>query len=143
MFRALWFLSVLVVLANLLYVYAGLPESVVIQEESTGQTHASKELLFYIAMGVLLFVNVLVYATGKLFARDEDFRSWFHGLIVTINIFFVFAMSFVQLYNSAERFDYSRIEFIIYGSITLVVLWAISWPLYSVYKKIFPKHAVS
>jgi len=143
MFKAVWFLSVLVVLVNLLYVYAALPPEVVIQEEVAGQTHASKELLFYLVTAALVVINVLVYFTRNLFERNEDFRAWFHGLIITINIFFVFAMSFVQLYNSAERYDYSRLQAIIYGSVGLMVLWAVSWPLYSIFRKIFPKHAVS
>src|SRR4051812_2903329 len=42
-FKAVWFLSVLAVLANLLYVYAGLPEQVLIQDESTGRLLVNRE----------------------------------------------------------------------------------------------------
>jgi hypothetical protein len=142
MFKAFWFLSVLIVLANLLYVYAALPENVVIQEESAGRVVAGREFLFYVITAVLVLVNVMVYIFSKVFSREENFRAWFHGLIITINIFFVLAMNFVQVYNSSENFDYSRIDFIIYGSVALVVLWAVSWPVYSLFRKIFPKHAV-
>jgi hypothetical protein len=142
-FKALWFLSVLVVLANLLYVYASLPESVVIQEESTGAIIANREFLFYVLTALLLVVNVMVYIIGKMFESNEDFRSWFYGLIITMNIFFVFAMNLIQVYNSSENFDYSRIGFIIYGSVGLVVLWAVSWPVYVIYRKLFVKHEVS
>jgi hypothetical protein len=142
-FKGIWFLSVLVVLANLLYVYASLPESVVIQEESNGAILANREFLFYVLTLLLMIVNVMVYIIAKMFPENEDFRSWFHGLIITMNIFFVFAMNLVQVYNSSENFDYSRIGFIIYGSVILVVLWAVSWPLYAIYRKIFAKQAVS
>jgi hypothetical protein len=142
-FKGIWFLSVLVVLANLLYVYASLPESVVIQEESNGAILANREFLFYVLTLLLMIVNVMVYIIAKMFPENEDFRSWFHGLIITMNIFFVFAMNLVQVYNSSENFDYSRIGFIIYGSVILVVLWAVSWPLYVIYRKIFAKQAVS
>lgn len=142
-FKALWFLSVLVVLANLLYVYASLPEVVVVQEESTGKVLASREFLFYATTIILVIINVLVYILGQLFIREEDFRSWFYGLIITINIFFVFAMKLVQVYNGNENFDFSRIGFLIYGSVGLVVLWAVSWPLYSIFRKISSKQTVA
>ena len=58
MFRAGWFLSVLVALANLLYVYASLPESVVIQENE--KVALSREWLFYILMIAIVLINLLV-----------------------------------------------------------------------------------
>ncbi len=142
MSRALWFLSMVIVLANLLYVYASLPESVVIQEESTGATLANKEFLFYVIIVILMIVNVMVFIVGKVFQRDEDFRIWFNGLIITMNIFFVFAMNLIQVYNSSEKFDFSSIGFIIYGSVGLMVLWAASWPVYVILRKFFPKQAI-
>jgi hypothetical protein len=141
-FKAFWFLSVLVVLGNLLFVYASLPEQVVVQEEATGATLANREFLFYVMTGFLVFVNVLVYIIGILHKQDEDFRSWFHGLVITFNIFFVFAMSLIHTYNSGEVFDFQSIGFLIYGSIGLVVIWAVSWPLYRIFKKLFPKQAI-
>ena len=142
LFRGMWFLSVLAVFANLMYIYAGLPEEVVIQQEESGNISMNKEVLFYAFLATIVLVNVLVYLIGKVFQRDEDFRAWFHGLIITINIFFIISFSHLGLSNSAERFDYSRIGFIIYGSVGLIVLWAISWPLYLLYQKIFIKHTV-
>jgi hypothetical protein len=141
-FKAVWFLSVLVVLTNLLFVYASLPEQVVIQEETGGATLASKEFLFYVMTGVLVIVNVLVYIIGILHRSDENFRAWFHGLVITCNIFFVFSMSLISTYNSGENFNFSKISFLIYGSVSLVVIWASSWPLYSIFRKMFPKQAV-
>jgi hypothetical protein len=143
LFRGVWFLSVLAVLSNLLYVYASLPEQVVIQEEETGQTLVARESFFYIMTGILVLINVTVYSIGKIYARQQDFRAWFHGLIVTINMFFIIAMSIILTYNSAERFDFSRILFIVYGSIGLVIVWAISWPVYVIIRKIIAKPIVS
>jgi hypothetical protein len=143
LFRGVWFLSVLAVLSNLLYVYASLPEQVVIREEEIGQTLVARESFFYIMTGILVLVNVSVYSIGRIYARKEDFRAWFHGLIVTINIFFIIAMSIILTYNSAERFDFSRILFIVYGSIGLVIVWAISWPVYVIIRKIIAKPIVS
>jgi hypothetical protein len=141
-FKAFWFLSVLVVLMNLLYVYASLPEQVVVQEEATGAILANREFLFYVMTAFLVFVNVLVYIISLLHRPDENFRSWFHGLVITFNIFFVFAMSLIQTYNSGEVFDFESIGFLIYGSVGLVVMWAVSWPLYAIFRKLFPKQAI-
>src|SRR5688572_24317110 len=82
-FNAFWFLSVIAVFMNLLYVYAGLPQDVILQDEGDGPILANKELLFYLLTGMLILVNVLVYIIGKLFSEDLDFRAWFHGLIIT------------------------------------------------------------
>jgi hypothetical protein len=142
LFRAAWFLSVLIVFASLMYVYASLPELVIIQEESDGQVTMGRDNLFYLLMGSIVLVNVMVYLISKVFEKDLSFRAWFHGLIITVNIFFVITMSHLGVYNSAEKFDYSRIGFIIYGSVGLIILWAVSWPVYQLYQKIFVKHTV-
>ena len=141
-FKAVWFLSVLAVLGNLLFIYASLPEDVVVQNTEAGTVSLNREVFFYIALAVLALVNVLVYAVAKVFARDEDFRAWFHGLEITLNIFFIVAFSLTGLYNSSENFDYSNIGFVIYGSVGLIVCWAISWPVYKIFNKTGTKQAV-
>lgn len=141
-FKAVWFLSVMVVLANLLYVYAGLPEQVSLIEEEAETLSVGKEQLFYSAMAVIALANVIVYLFSKRLAPNEDFRIWLHGQVITLNIFFIIGMSFIGLYNSTERFDFSRIGFIIYSSIGLVALWALSWPIYQISKKFIAKQAV-
>jgi len=55
--------------------------------------------------------------------------------MVVLNVFFVMSLSFISLYNSNEKFDYSRIDFAIYGSVILIVVWALAWPVYSLYRK--------
>jgi len=142
LFRAAWFLSVLIVFACLMYVYASLPEPVIVEDGIEGQITMSKDSLFYLMVAGITLVNVMVYLISKMFQAVFNFRAWFHGLIITINIFFVVALSHLALYNSAEKFDYSRIGFIIYGSVALIILWAISWPTYQLYQKIFVKHTV-
>jgi uncharacterized membrane protein len=141
-FRAAWFLSVMVLFATLLYGYAGWQENMIIQDDATDQIAVNREVLFYSLVAVFALVNVLVYVIARLYTREEDFRTWFHGLIITINIFFIIALSLIGVYNSSESFDYNRIGFIIYGSIGLVILWAMTWPLYIIYRKIFVKQAV-
>lgn len=142
LFKAAWFLSMIIVLANLLYVYAGLPEQVSLVEEGTETYSIGRDKLFYSAMVVIALVNVMVYLFSKKVAPNEHFRTWLHGQVVIINIFFIIGMSFIGLYNSAERFDFSRIGFIIYSSVGLVVVWAVSWPVYAFVKKFSTKQTV-
>lgn len=140
LFRAMWFLSVLVVLANLLYVYASLPEMVTVQENET--IEISREWLFYVLMFSIVLINVLVYLL-KMMAQDaEDLRSWFHGLIITINIFLIISMQALNVYNSAEVFDHSRVSVLLTGSLALILIWAAIWPLYLIVQKFFIKQAV-
>lgn len=141
-FRAVWFLSVLALFANLLYGYAGWPEELLIQDDSTAQVTIGKEVFFYILVIAIAVVNVMVYVIGKVYASNFDLRAWSHGLVITINIFFIIAISMVGLYNSFEKFDYQRIEFIIYGSVVLIILWSLAWPFYILFRKFFLKQAV-
>jgi hypothetical protein len=142
-FRAVWFLSLLAVLANLMYVYAGLPEQVTIAEEGGATSHIiEKETLFYASLASVGIINLLVFLFSKSLTPKEDFRTWIHGLVITLNYFFIVGFSFLGLYNSAERFDYSRIGFIIYSSVILIVLCVLAWPVYLIGKKIFSKQAV-
>jgi hypothetical protein len=135
---------VMAVLVNLLYVYASLPEDVVVQDDLSGRVVANREFLFYTTTLVLTIINVMVYLVGKLYPKQQydNFRAWFHGLIITMNGFFIVAMNLVQVYNGLDKYDYSHIGFIIYGSVLMVVVWAVSWPLYSLFRKFFTKEIV-
>lgn len=134
-FKSLWFLSLLALLAALLYVYASLPESVVVQEDGPAIVTLSRDTFFYIVLAFITLINVLVYAVKRFFQRDESLRAWFHGLIITINIFFIIGLFLISSYNSGERFRFERIGFVIYGSVALVMVWAAAWPLYQVFKR--------
>ena len=140
LFRALWFLSVLIVLANLLYIYASLPEVVTIQENE--QITISREWLFYVLMLAIVIINALVYLMKMMIPDGENLRSWFHGLLVTINLFMIVAMQALNIYNSAENYDHSRVGVFLSGSLVLILLWAALWPLYLVVQKFFLKQAV-
>lgn len=142
-FRAVWFLSLLAVLANLMYVYAGLPEQVTVAEKGGATSYImDKEPLFYSALACIGIINLLVFLFSKSITPREDFRTWLNGFVITLNFFFIVGFSFIGLYNSAEHFDFSRIGFIIYASVILIALWAISWPVYLIGKRIFSKQVV-
>ena len=141
-FKAVWFLSMLGVLVILLYTYAGLPIDVVVNENGGTFISVGKDNFFYLAAGFIAIINTLVFLVNKFYSKDLDFRTWFYGLVICLNFFFVVALNFISLYNSGDDFDYSRIEYLILGSTGLFVVWAIGWPVYSLYKKIYIKESV-
>lgn len=137
LFKAVWFLSLLAVLTVFMFVYASLQETVSVQEGVV----LSREAFFYLVLFLLAIINVSVFIFMKLYKKEteQDFLSWILGLIIAINIFFVVALNFINLYNSNEKFEYSRLGFIIYGSIFLIMIWAIGWPLYTLGRKFLAK----
>lgn len=134
-FRGVWFLSLMAAMANLMYVYAGLPEQVVVQEEGINTTAISKETVFYVWLAVLGIVNVLVYVFGKKLVPSEALRTWFTGLIICLNLFFIIAFSFIGLYNSSESFDFSRAGIVLYISLGLVGAWIVGGAIYGLVKR--------
>lgn len=141
-FKAIWFLSLIIFLCVFLYDYASLPETVTIVESEQSAVSLSRDGIFYGILIIAALLNVFVFIINNLFASNRDFRGWFYGLITVLNIFLIIGINFVSLYNSAEKFDFEAIGSIIYGSIVLVMIWLIGWPIYLLSKKIFSKQAV-
>ena len=140
-FKAVWFLSLMAWLALFLYVYASLPEEVLIRE-AENKVFLSREAVFYLFLAAIVLVNGLVFIVSRLFTDRENFLSWFCGLIICFNFFFVIVLNFINLVNSGEKFDYDRIGYVIYGSVGLFVFWAVGWPVYSFFRKFLSKEAV-
>lgn len=114
-------------------------EEVVVQETVEGSFRISRETFFYMVLALLTIINVLVFIIARIMVRSEDFKSWFYGLVITFNIFFMVGIGFVALYNSGEAYDYSRLQPVMYGSIGLLLLWSFAWPLYVSYKRLAGK----
>lgn len=133
--KAIWFLSMLATLGALLFVYASLPQEVLVQDDTEVRVAISNELFFYLAMLLIAISNALVFVIAKVFKTNEELRAWFFGLIISLNIFFIIGMNFISLYNSEEKYDYDRIAVIIYGSLALIILWAVAWPVYVIFKR--------
>jgi len=140
-FKAVWFLSLMAWLALFLYVYASLPAEVLIREAES-KVFLSREAVFYLFLAAIVLVNGLVFIVSRLFTDRENFLSWFCGLIICFNFFFVIVLNFINLVNSGEKFNYDRIGYVIYGSVGLFVLWAVGWPVYSFFRKFLSKEAV-
>ena len=141
-FKAVWFLSLLACMAVFFYIYASLPETVLVGEWQPA-LYASRDTVFYATLALIALINTLVFAFMKAFGpNQEHFSTWFFGQIILLNFFFSIAIGFVNLLNSGEKFAYERLGVIIYGSVILIIIWALSWPIYSVSRKVLNKPAV-
>ena len=138
--KGVWFLSMIAALGVLLYVYASLPQRVVIQDEIDGTLSVSNETVFYMTMLLMAVTNVLVYVVSRLLSHDMPLRTWFYGLITTLNIFFIVGLNYVALFNTQLRSEgLDNIAVVIYASIALMLLWALAWPVYLVVRRLSPK----
>jgi hypothetical protein len=139
LFKAGWFVSLLAVLTVFMLVYASLQETLIVRGGEE-EVVISREVFFYAVLVILALINVVVFIFMKLYKKGhEDFLSWLFGLILVMNIFFIIALNFIYLYNSNEKYEYSRLGLVIYGSVALILIWTISWPLYSVSRKFLTK----
>lgn len=134
-FKGVWFFSLLGLFVLFFYIYAGLPENVVFSE-SENSLSISRNGFFYSSIILFALINVLVFVVGKLLSNgDQGFSSWFYGLIITFNFFFITSLGFIHVFNGGDRYDYSQMGPAVYGSLILLCGWMISWPFYFIYKK--------
>lgn len=133
--KGVWFVSVLGVLAALLYVYANLPEQVLVMQQGTDLFHLGREGFFYASLAAITLVNALVFVFSALFKKDSALRTWFNLLTVCLNVFFVISFFLVSAINSFEKFNFEKIGFMVYGSLMLIALCALGWPVYWLIRK--------
>lgn len=140
--KAVWFLSLMGLMAIFMYIYASLPQQVVIQEGAEMVT-LSRDAVFYLTLGVVSLINVLVFVFAKLYGNsNEPFSVWFFGQIILLNFFFCTVLGYFNVLNSGEDFAFENLGVVIYGSIVLIIIWAIGWPVYALSRKILTKQAV-
>jgi len=135
-FKGVWFFSLVVLVGLFFYIYAGLPEQVLFFEAENGYS-ISRDGFFYLTIFLFAIVNALVFAVSKLLNNSiNGFTSWFYGLVITFNFFFMASLGFLHVLNGGDRYDYSQMAPTIYGSLILIGVWILGWPLYLVFKKI-------
>lgn len=140
--KGVWFLSLMAFLGAFMYIYASLPGNVFLLEGASA-IEVSRDIIFYCFLAIVGIANMLVFVVSRLYPPDQNrFKTWFYGLVITLNLFFIVAIAFINLYNSTEKFDYSNIGYIIYGSISLVAIWLASWPVYTIFRKNISKQTV-
>jgi len=125
-----------------MYIYASLPQQVILQE-GVEMMSLSRNTLFYLTLGIITLFNVLVFVFAKLYGNsNESFSVWFYGQIILLNFFFCTVLGYLNVLNSGENFAFDNLGIVIYGSIALIVIWAIGWPVYSLTHKFINKQPV-
>lgn len=142
LFKAVWFLSLVGFMLIFMYIYASLPENVVLREGLEPVT-TSKDVIFYVSVIVVSLINTLVFVINKIYSNQNDrFSTWFFGQIILLNFFFCTVLGFINVINSGEKFAIENLGVVIYGSIVLIVLWALSWPILLFSQKFAGKQAI-
>ena len=136
-FKVVWFFSLIAVTGTLFYVYASLPE-VVVMGEGEGDLTIPRENFFYTILLLMGLFNLLVFVFRRLHSVEAPWNivAWFYGLVILFNLFFLVTLSFTSLINSGERFDYARIGTIIYGILFLLSVWTLVWPVYLALRRV-------
>jgi hypothetical protein len=141
-FKGVWFFSLLALFGIFIYVYAGLPEEVLFSDEAS-MPSLGRNGFFYSATLLFALVNSLVYIITRLVsAKGQEFYSWFYGLIITLNAFFISTLSYVFVVNAGERYDYSRLGPGVYGGLLLVIAWMAGGLLLLLFRKFSSKQTI-
>jgi hypothetical protein len=135
--KGVWFVSLMIFLAIFFYNYASLAPSVTLVEGAEPLI-ATKEGVFYGFLTIAALLNLCVFLVNRFF-ENADLKAWFYGLTVTLNAFLAVAINYLALYNSLEKFNYEQIGGIIYGSIVIIIVWLVAWPIYSLAKRLMAK----
>lgn len=140
-FKIIWFVSVMAVLGVLLYIYASLPETILLGDQPDG-LQFSRSVFFYSAVGILAILNSSTLFISRLYpAQAAAFKAWYFGMVAVINLFFIVSMAFISVSNGSEKFDYESIGTIIYGVVALVLIWLVAWPIYRIINALLAKNA--
>ncbi len=122
-----WLVTAILFVIILLYVYAYLPESVV--WNPSGQTTLqtlTRDSFFYLALILFVLTNVACFIFAKMLdlfkgsaslvsknrILQESFITWFSGLAVVINLFFIASIVFIGLTNNLDEQQLSYFYFL-------------------------------
>lgn len=140
-FKVVWFVSLLAMMGVFIYCYASWPTLVNLNEQD-GFLAIDKGILFYSCLGLASIFNALVFIVTRM-KYSEAFTTWFYGMVSTFHAFLVSGFIFITIFNSQEEYDYVRVGPILYASIILLVVWALVWPVYSIYIRFSTQAKVS
>ena len=133
--------SILFILV-LLFVYANLPDRVGLIYKSSGLTDFSldKNQFFYISLVLSLFFNLITVVIVKFFQPlpviserfffnsewfKENFLAWLSALSPIMNLFFVFIVAFIGIYNNGDNELINSYGYLAYLGQFLILCWLI------------------
>ena len=138
--KAFWFVTLMGTSAYLLYVYAGFrADQLIFISDSFGGS--SRESFIFICLSIITSANFILYSLHwnlrKRDSKEADFiKGWLMGLGAVLNFFLVISLSFLQVFNGGEQFDYTNFGYLVIFSLTLILLWTLSMPVYFIKLKI-------
>ncbi len=132
--KAFWFVTLLVTLAVLLYTYASFAEAQIVSIQEN-IVNVSRESFFYLTLAIITLSNFTLYIVArKLKDRDnkidEFVYGWLMSFAVVLNFFFVISMSFVQVNNSGEVYDFTYLGNLIFIALSIIGIWVLVLPIY-------------
>ncbi len=132
--KAFWFITLLSTLATLLYTYAAIPmgSDLVLFD---GGTSISREMLFNISLAIITIGNFSLYSIARKYRKSEmpvaEFLvGWLMSFASVLNFFFMSSLTFIQVINSGENFDYTNFGYYIYITLGLVIGWVVAGPFF-------------
>ncbi len=86
-------------------------------------------MLFYSCLGLAGLFNALVFIITRM-KFSTPFATWYYGLVISFHAFFISMFIFITIFNSFEKYDYTKVGPTLYGSMGLLLIWIIAWPVY-------------
>ncbi|HNP16801.1 MAG TPA: hypothetical protein PKL31_00095 [Fulvivirga sp.] len=132
--KAFWFVTLLITMAVLLYTYASFAEAQIVNiQDNVG--NISRESFFYLSLVIITLSNFTLYIVArKLKDREnkiaEFVYGWLMSFAVVLNFFFMISMSFVQVNNSGEMYDFTYLGYLIFIALGFIVLWVLALPIF-------------
>ena len=132
-------ISMVLYLIILLIVYAYLPERVGLLFADTGEPvySFSRDAFFYTFLLLFIILQWIFYLFSKHILASrfnkpprQILGTWFQGLMLMINIFFILMTLFMGLANNAIDYPYSRIGWLSYVGPWLIILWILLFPVF-------------
>jgi len=132
--KAFWFFTLLATLATLLYTYAAIPMGSNLSLFD-GQNTISREMLFNISLAFITIGNFSLYSIARKYRKSEMpvavfLVGWLMSFATVLNFFFMSSLTFLQLINSGENFEYSNFGYYIYITLGLVIGWVAALPFF-------------
>jgi hypothetical protein len=127
--KFLWFLSLVIGLAALLYTYASMGSQL-----EFGEYNFSKEAYFYGALAVLVLFNFTFYAVSRNLRYsskhlEEMMVNWQLSFAAILNLFFIVSVFFVMLVNGGENFNFDNFGYLLYVCLGLILIWVLALPV--------------
>jgi hypothetical protein len=133
-------LSLLGGLATLMFVYADVPQMVIVYKQADLVYRIAKDVLFYVALATMVVPHFIVGQIARMLSKMNfapQVSNWFALFTVVTNIFFIVSLYFVNILNSLEKFDFNYFGYLTVLGLLLVLGW-IGVMLYLLFKNTKP-----